>query len=104
MVSICILGWAKVHTEERGESKEDFGKFYASLFFFLSSLAIHAFALQTFFAKGKDKVRFKVHPYQRDSHTTVASEAEVLEEREVRNSGGRQYAIAFWWIRENHTY
>lgn len=33
-------------------------------------------------------MRFKVHPYQRDSHTTVTSEAEILEEREVRNSGG----------------
>ncbi len=52
------------------------------------SSAIHAFDLQTFSAEGKYKVRFKVHPYQRDSHTTVISEAEILEEREVRNSGG----------------
>ncbi len=52
------------------------------------SSAIHAFDLQTFSAEGKLMVRFKVHPYQRDSHTTVISEAEILEEREVRNSGG----------------
>jgi hypothetical protein len=52
------------------------------------SSAIHAFDLQTFSSEDKYKVRFKVHPYQRDSHTTVINEAEILEEREVRNSGG----------------
>lgn len=50
--------------------------------------AIHAFDLKTFYLDGKHMVRFKVHPYQRDSHTTVESEAEILDEREVRNSGG----------------
>ncbi|KOR37272.1 MULTISPECIES: ATP-dependent zinc protease family protein [Planktothricoides] len=52
------------------------------------SSAIHAFDLQTFSSEDKYKVRFKVHPYQRNPHTTVISEAEILEEREVRNSGG----------------
>lgn len=50
--------------------------------------AIHAFDLETFYLEDKHLVRFKVHPYQRDSHTTVIAEAEILDEREVRNSGG----------------
>ena len=33
-------------------------------------------------------VRFFVHPLQRDFHTTVEAQAEVVDEREVRNSGG----------------
>lgn len=33
-------------------------------------------------------IRFKIHPYQRDSETTLTTTAEMLEEREVRNSGG----------------
>jgi hypothetical protein len=34
-------------------------------------------------------VSFKVHPYQRDTHRTVMAEAELLDQREVRNSGGQ---------------
>lgn len=33
-------------------------------------------------------VRFQVHPYQRDTHKTVTAEAELLEHRQVRSSGG----------------
>lgn len=50
--------------------------------------AIHAFEIETFCLEGKHMVRFQVHPYQRDSETIVTSEAEILDEREVRNSGG----------------
>ena len=34
------------------------------------------------------RVRFKVHPYQRDTHRTVLAQAELIDQREVRNSGG----------------
>lgn len=50
--------------------------------------AIHAFDVKTFYSEGKHMVRFQVHPYQRDRCSTVISEAEILDEREVRNSGG----------------
>jgi hypothetical protein len=70
--------------------------------------AIHAFDLKTFYLEGKHMVRFKVHPYQRDSHTTVSSEAEILDEREVRNSGGhaelRLTIVTSVVIGENHVW
>ena len=52
------------------------------------SSALHAFDIHTFTKAGKEWVRFKVHPYQRDTIRTAIAEAEVLDERHVRNSGG----------------
>ncbi len=52
------------------------------------SSALHAFDIATFQQEGKPFVRFKVHPYQRDTDRTVTTEAPLLEERQVRNSGG----------------
>ncbi|ACK69074.1 protein of unknown function DUF785 [Gloeothece citriformis PCC 7424] len=52
------------------------------------SSALHAFHIQPFQVQGKDMIRFGVHPYQRNNHDTITAEAELLEWREVRNSGG----------------
>lgn len=52
------------------------------------SSALHAFNIREFKRDGKDFVRFQVHPLQRDREFTVTSEAELLEYRKVRNSGG----------------
>lgn len=52
------------------------------------SSALHAFDVETFSRDGKTRVRFKVHPYQRDNHRTVCAEAELIDQRQVRNSGG----------------
>lgn len=52
------------------------------------SSALHAFDIETFQDDGRMMVRFKVHPYQRDSDRTVFAQAEVIDQREVRNSGG----------------
>lgn len=52
------------------------------------SSALHAFGIETFYTEGKRYVRFRVHPYQKDSNKIVTAKAEVLDEREVRNSGG----------------
>ncbi|NER39668.1 MAG: ATP-dependent zinc protease [Oscillatoria sp. SIO1A7] len=52
------------------------------------SSAIHAFGIKTFYIEGKRYVRFRVNPYQKDSKTIVTAKAEVLDEREVRDSGG----------------
>lgn len=52
------------------------------------SSALHAFHIEGFQQAGKELVRFQVHPYQRNSHDTVIVEAELLEWRQVRNSGG----------------
>jgi hypothetical protein len=60
------------------------------------SSALHAFEVETFSQAGQEKIRFKVHPRQRDTTRTVIAEADLLGQREVRNSGGHvelRYAI-----------
>lgn len=60
------------------------------------SSALHAFEVETFSQDGQEKIRFKVHPQQRDTTQMKIAEANILERREVRNSGGHvelRYAI-----------
>ncbi len=52
------------------------------------SSALHAYDLELFRRQGKAMVRFIVHPYQRNVVQTIQAEAELLDERQVRNSGG----------------
>ena len=52
------------------------------------SSALHAFNITEFEHDGKRKLRFQVHPFQRNHEVTVTTEAELLEYRKVRNSGG----------------
>ena len=52
------------------------------------SSALHAFNIQQLQLDGKSIIRFQVHPVQRDNQTIVTTEAELLEYREIRNSGG----------------
>ncbi|NJM67691.1 MAG: ATP-dependent zinc protease [Acaryochloris sp. RU_4_1] len=53
------------------------------------SSALHAFEIERFQKNGKSMLRFQVHPLQKDEVTTLTTEAELLEERQVRDSGGR---------------
>lgn len=50
--------------------------------------SLHAFDLFRFDRDGKPMVRFEVHPRQRSSDGAVGVEAEVIDERWIRNSGG----------------
>ncbi|BAU65370.1 hypothetical protein STA3757_27550 [Stanieria sp. NIES-3757] len=52
------------------------------------SSALHTFHVEEFRRDGKQMLRFQVHPYQRNSRQTVTTEAELLEYRQIRNSGG----------------
>jgi hypothetical protein len=52
------------------------------------SSALHAFQVEKFQLHGKSMLRFQIHPYQRDNKHIVVAEAELLEYREIRNSGG----------------
>jgi hypothetical protein len=54
------------------------------------SSALHAFDVVQVRHRGRDVVQFKVHPLQRESARAVTTEAELVDERLVRNSGGRQ--------------
>ncbi len=48
--------------------------------------ALHAFDVEVI-DRGR-RVRFSVHPIQRDSHTTVTTVADLIDQREVRSSAG----------------
>lgn len=54
------------------------------------SSALHAFDVEVFTAEGREMVRFKVHPFQRDTTTTVESVAELFDRRSVRSSEGHE--------------
>jgi hypothetical protein len=50
--------------------------------------ALHAFEVTPFKEGGKQRVRFRVHPLQKDTATEVTCEADVIDRRQVRDSGG----------------
>jgi len=52
------------------------------------SSALHAFDVEVFTEADKQMVRFKVHPFQRDTTTTVDCVAELIDQRSVRSSVG----------------
>ncbi len=52
------------------------------------SSSLHAFDIHILEFKGKQRVRFKLHPIQRNTVNTVSAEVDLIEYRTVRNSGG----------------
>jgi hypothetical protein len=51
---------------------------------------LHAFYIEPRRAGGRDLVRFGVHPLQRNSREVIECEAEVLDRRQVSDSGGHR--------------
>ncbi|MEM6521052.1 MAG: RimK/LysX family protein [Cyanobacteria bacterium P01_D01_bin.71] len=51
--------------------------------------ALHAFDVEYFETAEGPMVRFKAHPLQRDTSMIVEAIAPMLEQRQVRNSGGQ---------------
>lgn len=54
------------------------------------SSSLHAYDIERFEEDGTPMVRFRVHPVQRDSRTTVRARAELLDRRSVRSSSGAE--------------
>jgi hypothetical protein len=52
--------------------------------------ALHAFEIEELPDGGRSRVRFKMHPLQRDSATVIECEAEVADRRMVSDSGGHR--------------
>lgn len=52
--------------------------------------ALHAFALETFEENGIVRVRFSIHPFQHDRFTVRTCTADLLDERQVTDSGGHR--------------
>lgn len=53
------------------------------------SSSIHAYDIEPFSDEGRDRVRFKVHPAQRNEDWFVACEADVHDVRDIRSSSGQ---------------
>lgn len=51
---------------------------------------LHAFEVEAFESAGQRKVRFKLHPVQRNTETVAECVADVLDERVVTDSGGHR--------------
>lgn len=52
--------------------------------------ALHAFEVTPFIENGVQRVRFKIHPLQKDTKTEVVCIADVVDERTVTDSGGHK--------------
>ena len=52
--------------------------------------ALHAINIRYFVRAGKTWVKFDVHPLQRTTKQVVACEAPLIEERYIRDSGGKR--------------
>ncbi len=50
--------------------------------------ALHAFGVERYRQSGRDRVRFQIHPIQRDFETVVVGSALLKDERLVKDSGG----------------
>lgn len=53
------------------------------------SSALHAYDIRLVESQGRQRVRFRVHPVQRDAHVEIECEAPLLDERWVRSSTGK---------------
>jgi hypothetical protein len=51
---------------------------------------LHAFELRTFHSSGQPRVEFKIHPKQLNDRDVVVCEADIIDERVVRDSGGHE--------------
>lgn len=52
--------------------------------------ALHAFFVEPFRAFGRQRVRFGVHPYQGHTNAQAQCIADVIDERDVADSGGHR--------------
>ena len=81
---LSVIGWREMLTlpdlnVERVKAKIDTGA---------RTSALHAFHCEEFQVEDRAMIRFGIHPIQHDSRQTVMAEAELLEYRQVRSSGG----------------
>lgn len=52
--------------------------------------ALHAFEIEDLVENGRQRVRFKMHPIQRDNDTVAECVADVVDRRMVSDSGGHR--------------
>ena len=54
------------------------------------SSALHAFYLEPFKTRGRERIRFGIHPLQRRTDREIICTADVLDQRIVSDSGGHR--------------
>jgi hypothetical protein len=54
------------------------------------SSALHAFEIEEFVEDGRQRLRFRMHPLQRDQNTVVECVADAIDRRIVSDSGGHK--------------
>jgi len=52
--------------------------------------ALHAFELHPFEENGRRRIRFRIHPKQRNTEIEMECVADIVDERTVRDSGGHE--------------
>ncbi len=52
--------------------------------------ALHTFRVETFRSHGRERVRFWIHPLQRNSRREIVCEADVVDQRMVSDSSGNR--------------
>ena len=52
--------------------------------------ALHAFDVEHYLDGGQKRVRFRVQPRQRDDDTVIDCVADVIDKRNIKNSGGQE--------------
>lgn len=52
--------------------------------------ALHAFAVEPFQEEGISKVRFKIHPLQKQTAIVLTCQAPIIDQRMVSDSGGHK--------------
>lgn len=52
--------------------------------------ALHAFGIEPYRAHGKERLRFEIHPMQRNNKKVVKCTAELVDVRTVTDSGGHR--------------
>lgn len=50
--------------------------------------ALHAFSLKPFMENGKQRITFEIHPMQHNTDNIVTCTADIIDRREVTDSGG----------------
>lgn len=83
---LIILGWREWIAlpeldVERIKAKVDTGA---------RTSCLHAFFVETYSEKGSSRVRFGVHPLQRNSEKALICDAELIDQRTVSDSGGHR--------------